>query len=77
MKERFRVDCTVDAGRFASGTALCGDADSSLPWPGGAELAMSRHHALFRRQIISGSPSPVNPKALWQDMSANKSAENK
>ncbi len=37
--ERFQPDPAIDAGRFASGTALCGAAEASLPW-----LAMSRHH---------------------------------
>jgi hypothetical protein len=38
---------------------LRGAAEVSLPW-----LAMSRRHALFRKQIASASPGTVRPKAL-------------
>jgi hypothetical protein len=58
--ERFRLDCTVDPGRFACGPALCGAAEVSLPW-----LAMSRHHALFHKQLASASPGTVKTKTLY------------
>jgi len=40
--EGSRLDCHVDAGRCASGTALCGGAKFPLPWRG----RRARHVAL-------------------------------